>query len=239
METSSSEVFTLRMLGNPTLGLPARLVPVFKRDKTKSSFIQVSDDKGDKILKFAPVNLGAFRDLYEAEEVVRSWPGSNIVHSAKIDNGRAIIEQSRQAFRDILKRNIEDRSHFIASENPFFGLEVARYVGDANFEEFFAEHCVLRLGRQSVPVAHAWLSFAPLSFSAAEKAAAVLTQNFSPSGDETEGIPLGTDEEFPFGLSPGGRPLTYTGKVVSLGVWRAMNDDEKFGPKRSDAARRR
>lgn len=32
------------------------------------------------------------------------------------------------------------------------------------------------------------------------------------------------------GLSPGGRPLTWTGKVVSLDEWRSLNEWERHGP---------
>lgn len=31
--------------------------------------------------------------------------------------------------------------------------------------------------------------------------------------------------------SPGGRPVTWTGTVVSLGAWRAMSDWERHGPR--------
>ncbi|MFD1157911.1 hypothetical protein [Roseovarius aestuarii] len=36
--------------------------------------------------------------------------------------------------------------------------------------------------------------------------------------------------DYPFGTSPGGRPVTYTGKVVSLDAWRSLSDREKHGP---------
>ena len=35
----------------------------------------------------------------------------------------------------------------------------------------------------------------------------------------------------PYGKSPGGRPLTYTGCVVSLEAWRAMSAWERHGPR--------
>lgn len=35
----------------------------------------------------------------------------------------------------------------------------------------------------------------------------------------------------PYGESPGGRPLTYTGRVVSLEAWRAMAAWERHGPR--------
>ena len=38
-------------------------------------------------------------------------------------------------------------------------------------------------------------------------------------------------ETFPRGLSAGGRPLTFTGQVVSLDAWRALSEWEKHGPK--------
>lgn len=34
---------------------------------------------------------------------------------------------------------------------------------------------------------------------------------------------------FPYGASPGGRPLTVTGRVVSLDAWRSLTDWEKHG----------
>ncbi len=34
----------------------------------------------------------------------------------------------------------------------------------------------------------------------------------------------------PYGTSPGGRPLTWTGKVVSLDDWRTLSEWEKHGP---------
>lgn len=37
-------------------------------------------------------------------------------------------------------------------------------------------------------------------------------------------------ETSPYGQSIGGRPLTYTGKVVSLDAWRELLDWEKHGP---------
>ncbi len=36
---------------------------------------------------------------------------------------------------------------------------------------------------------------------------------------------------FPYGASLGGRPLTFTGRVVSLEAWRALTDWEKHGPR--------
>lgn len=36
--------------------------------------------------------------------------------------------------------------------------------------------------------------------------------------------------EFPYGTSPAGRPLTWTGKVVSLAEWRALSEWDKHGP---------
>ena len=36
--------------------------------------------------------------------------------------------------------------------------------------------------------------------------------------------------ETPYGTSPGGRPLTYTGRVVSLEAWRALSEWERHGP---------
>lgn len=35
----------------------------------------------------------------------------------------------------------------------------------------------------------------------------------------------------PYGTSPGGRPLTHTGKVVSLDAWRQLTEWEKHGSK--------
>ena len=35
---------------------------------------------------------------------------------------------------------------------------------------------------------------------------------------------------FPHGKSPGGRPLTYIGRVVSLDAWRRLSEWEKHGP---------
>ena len=35
---------------------------------------------------------------------------------------------------------------------------------------------------------------------------------------------------YPYGTSPGGRPITHTGKVVSLDAWRQLSDWEKHGP---------
>lgn len=35
----------------------------------------------------------------------------------------------------------------------------------------------------------------------------------------------------PYGASVGGRPLTYTGRVVSLEAWRTLTDWEKHGPR--------
>ncbi|MCZ4354851.1 hypothetical protein O4H61_20280 [Roseovarius aestuarii] len=37
--------------------------------------------------------------------------------------------------------------------------------------------------------------------------------------------------ETPYGTSPGGRPLTYTGRVVSLDAWRALSEWERHGPR--------
>lgn len=35
---------------------------------------------------------------------------------------------------------------------------------------------------------------------------------------------------FPYGTSPGGRPLTCTGRVVSLNAWRSLTEWERHGP---------
>ena len=35
----------------------------------------------------------------------------------------------------------------------------------------------------------------------------------------------------PHGRSPGGRPLTWTGRVVSLESWRSMSEAERHGPR--------
>jgi len=35
---------------------------------------------------------------------------------------------------------------------------------------------------------------------------------------------------FPYGSSPGGRPLAWTGRVVSLADWRTLTDQERHGP---------
>ena len=39
-----------------------------------------------------------------------------------------------------------------------------------------------------------------------------------------------SESESSHGISPGGRPLTYTGKVVSLDAWRQLSEWEKHGP---------
>lgn len=36
---------------------------------------------------------------------------------------------------------------------------------------------------------------------------------------------------FPYGESAGERPLTYTGRVVSLNAWRSLTEWEKHGPR--------
>lgn len=36
-------------------------------------------------------------------------------------------------------------------------------------------------------------------------------------------------DAFPYGTSPGGRPLTVTGRVVSLDAWRSLTDWERHG----------
>lgn len=231
MKSSLPDVFTLNVLGNPTMGIPARLVPIFKKDGSQNYYVQISDDLGEKVLKFDQVNIGSFRSLHKTKESIRSWKGSKIVQSAKIDEDSTIIESSRACFIAALKHEVEEKSDLISLENPFFGLEVARFLGDPKLEDHFAYGCALRLGRQSLSIAQSWLSFAPISTSAAASAAKALSQVAEPSSTEPVDQPIVTDEEFPFGLSPGGRPITYTGKVVSLGVWRAMDDAEKLGPK--------
>ena len=40
----------------------------------------------------------------------------------------------------------------------------------------------------------------------------------------------GMTEPAPHGYSAGGRPLTWTGRVVSLDAWRALSEWEKHGP---------
>lgn len=35
----------------------------------------------------------------------------------------------------------------------------------------------------------------------------------------------------PYGTSPGGRPVTYSGKVVSLDAWRSLSEWERHGPR--------
>lgn len=56
--------------------------------------------------------------------------------------------------------------------------------------------------------------------------AGVATENpkASPSAKQTE-------KAFPYGASVGGRPLTYTGRVVSLEAWRSLSEWEKHGPR--------
>lgn len=36
-------------------------------------------------------------------------------------------------------------------------------------------------------------------------------------------------EAFPYGTAPGGRPVTWTGKVVSLDEWRHLSEWERHG----------
>ena len=38
-------------------------------------------------------------------------------------------------------------------------------------------------------------------------------------------------ENYPHGLSCGGRPLTWTGRVVSLAAWRQLSEWERHGPR--------
>ena len=40
-----------------------------------------------------------------------------------------------------------------------------------------------------------------------------------------------TETAFPYGETAGGRPLTYTGRVVSLDAWRSLTKWEKHGPR--------
>lgn len=40
------------------------------------------------------------------------------------------------------------------------------------------------------------------------------------------------ETDFPYGASPGGRPLTWTGRVVSLEAWRTLTEWERHGPQR-------
>lgn len=40
-----------------------------------------------------------------------------------------------------------------------------------------------------------------------------------------------SETAFPYGASAGGRPLTYTGRVVSLEAWRNLTDWERHGPR--------
>lgn len=43
-------------------------------------------------------------------------------------------------------------------------------------------------------------------------------------------IILRSEAASPHGMSPGGRPLTCTGKVVSLDAWRQLSEWERNGP---------
>lgn len=42
--------------------------------------------------------------------------------------------------------------------------------------------------------------------------------------------PAPEGETFPHGMTPEGRPRTWTGRVVSLEEWRALTEWEKHGP---------
>ncbi|MFD1156964.1 hypothetical protein [Roseovarius aestuarii] len=56
-----------------------------------------------------------------------------------------------------------------------------------------------------------------------------LEEALAPKNDPM--ISIRTDgSDYPNGTSPGGRPVTYTGKVVSLDAWRRLSEWEKHGP---------
>lgn len=48
---------------------------------------------------------------------------------------------------------------------------------------------------------------------------------------ETSSSASQSEAASPYGASPGGRPLTWTGRVVSLEAWRTLTEWEKHGPK--------
>ncbi len=56
----------------------------------------------------------------------------------------------------------------------------------------------------------------------------VIREVSDPKSDPS--ISIRSEATSPHGVSPGGRPLTYTGKVVSLDAWRQLSEWERHGP---------
>lgn len=52
----------------------------------------------------------------------------------------------------------------------------------------------------------------------------------APPAQRAADPPSRQDEASPYGVAVGGRPMTWTGKVVSLAEWRALSEWERHGP---------
>lgn len=50
------------------------------------------------------------------------------------------------------------------------------------------------------------------------------------AGHQTEILKSRAEPDCPHTTSPGGRPVTWTGKVVSLSEWRELTDWQRHGP---------
>jgi hypothetical protein len=223
------KLYRLAFLGNPTPRLPARLVPLFRLEDPYEIYLQVGDDSGEKVLEFRRADLGSFSKLLEIQHVEKSWVGARVLQALQIDDGQLLTTKSETELSQWLKLTLEANQKEIRERNPFFGLEASRYIDSNDLEVEFATACACQLFLCSEKVAIAWLATAHTSHQATIAAMAAL-QNIK-SGITTIDIRNDTDKnnEFPFGKSLGGRPLTFTGRVVSLHSWRIMSRAQKLG----------
>lgn len=193
-------------------------------------FVQQLSNDNKRIVGFPRVDIGKFPRLYKTTDQIKVWLGARAIFCAKIAACELILTQSPTIFRTELRRIIAENRQHIQDTNPFFGLEASRFINSTGLEEEFAECCVRKILQKSEKIAESWLSNAHMSQTANMRAKQVIARERLNSHVGVEKKPQEPSEEFPFGLSAGNRPLTYTGQVVSLETWRLMTDDEKLGP---------
>ncbi|MFX0546507.1 hypothetical protein ACEWPL_013270 [Roseovarius sp. S1116L3] len=90
---------------------------------------------------------------------------------------------------------------------------------------FDAQAALARMGGDDAPLA----TYVPPN--ANEGRLAGIAEIAGTRSPDLGNLPSAAPASWPYGVSAGVRPLTYTGRVVSLDAWRNLTGWEKDGPK--------
>lgn len=157
----------------PAVRFPSRVFPIFLApdDQCNNAFLEVGDKAGRTVSGYIKFGLDFLHLRFRPKNGIgNSWIGAPlrqyVAFSRDDIHEFGSLEQLKQEIMNlVLERDTE-----ISSSNPFFGLEIARFVEDEMSEILFSARSASAIAKRSTRVARKWAESAPLSDLARESA---------------------------------------------------------------------